>query len=479
MPVYCSNKHYLEEEHPAIADIFEQLCVDVNTYPLLLIPSSADLAIIKKGVADGKKGDQASFRNATRLAMAHLSYANLMDEKFDQKEFHNNGLGQKTKIVKKSASKKRDSITFDLLSGKDFKTKAECELDPKFIPAYRPGDRYDKDPTEMIKAVGIVKSGSIATDGVSQISESKKEEVSKMIGGAYAAFKSSDQQSKLQKFEHLYSKFKQSIQSGSKNDPFAATIAGLMKWVKSKKDESGEHQSDYIRAYQLICSLSSYDTLGMYLALFQPFGHNQFIPQLLTSDHWDGAEMVANPGDYCEVFETFYDCCPDYDSSKMESIKSEACNEINDEITPIERAKKIYEIYQSYIPRMFGDDFLDSDQKAWADEFLFKSHYLFDRGCCSDKFLSCCDNIVQLARDHFRGNDYKSETLFADTDYMSKFANIDSVSKPTGTEKFIRSDFFLKHKFVSSGNCKKYISECSNPATSKMIAFSAINGGRI
>ena len=470
MVVYCSALQFLLEHGnlAELAEYYSRLCINIDSYPLVLIPDDKKLEKILKG-ANGSKEEEFEAR---KLALSFLIHANVYDDSFDSSKFYTNGLRQQVKIMKSVSgagrtSKDSSKISFTVYSGSDFKTKAECNIHPDFEPPLSMNTKKG-DGAIMGKLIATL-NGDIAVNGNMKVDEKTKKKVEKMFGGAYNAYETKSKNDKLEKFNKLFTK----AAANPKSNPFMACIAGLLVYVKDNISSS----KDCHRAYQLIKTLSTHDALGLYLVLFQPYGDHQFISDEICCG-WDGAEKSADSGsEYIRLFDNICSWCSCECCSKdsLESLRSQAKDELENLLTAKDRVLDIQKTYNDYCIKMFGDDFLNSAQKLWADEFLYMSHMTFENSCKNDNIVEGMNKIKDLAQSHYTGMNYGTESLFSDSKYWQDNADTRSVTR---SEKFLESPFFLKCCFTDSEECKKYTESCCNPMSSKAKAYFMINGGK-
>jgi len=469
MVVYCSTHNYLLKEHPDFADCARDACISPDDYPLVIIPPKKDITAIAKAL---NTDDPVKYRETKMKLLSYFVHAKPRSEDFKEKPEGVNGLRQRVRF-----SGLKDN-QFVMHSGKDFTTLATCKYVNDFTPALSAAK--NREGESMHKYVATLDKGEISLDGISR-NDSVPDNVAKLMGGAYVAYETGKDVDKKSKFEELLKSWHHAIDSDSKKNPFVSAIAGLICCIKKGlENQQSEHYEHYHRACQLVKSLGTYDALGMYLVLFQPFGPHQFIPQMFTSREWDGAEKAADSGsEYCDLFECVDNLCS-CDCCKKISSRDAAIRDMDEMFDDKERASGIMGVYEKYIPQMFGDDFLDCKQKLWADELSFRLHSSFKYGCKgSTKDLKhSIEKMVDLAKNMFPGKNYKSESLFSKPEYWST-ASIDSITGSTGSNAFIKSEFFLKCCFTSSPECKDYVSCCSNPISTKTRTYFAINGGSI
>lgn len=473
MVVYCSISNYLLKKHQDFAQCFEDACIAVDQYPVLVIPPKDEIKAIMD-MQNTKSPEE--FETAKKKLLSYLIHAKPKhdDKEFTDKPEGTNGLRHQVRFAKVT----KDG--FILHTGKKFNVAATCTFDKEFIPP-NSSSRERAGQSVHKYVVKMEKGGDISVDGINK-NEKVSEEVEKMYGGAYEGFKSADQDNSNKKatFEKMLNSWKAAIDSGSKKNPFVSSIAGLICWIKrGLEDKNSPNYTHYHRAYQLVKSLGTYDAFGLYIVLIQPFGPYQFLPKLLTSMEWDGAEKSAESGDeYCSLFESIDGMC-DCECCCKTSARQKGVEFVTDALSDKDKAARIYEAYQTYIPEMFGDDFLDSTQKLWADELLFKLHEFFRSKCCGNAsdLKSAIDSMVEYAGESSPGINYTSEALFAKPSYWKDVADMNSINKGTGPSKFIDSEFFLKCCFTSSTECKSYVQCCNNPMSTRARSYFMINGG--
>lgn len=471
MPVFCCISNYLEEDHDKYYAAQENACVEVDNYPIVLIPSDKKLAEIAKLQ---KSGDLKDFREAQMQLLAYCIHAKPKDPDADFKKtpIGSNGVRQIIKFAK------FDDKGFTVLSGPDYKTEAECVYNTDFIPMLSSNPK--KEGQQTYRYVATIKKGDVATNGNSK-NDQNMEQAVKLMGGAYEAIQSNNLADKKRAFEKILNDTKQS--NGSKNF-FVSTIAGLISWLGQKlADKSDANYKDYHRACVLIKSFCSYDALGLYLALFQPFGKHQFLAESITSSDWSGAERSASGAEYCDILKSIDNMCDCECCESCGKYRKEAIAKMSDSdsglLTKQDQAKAIKGVYDEYVEKMFGSDFLESSQKVWADELLFRSHTIFD-DCCDksgEDINRCIDRIVDMAKDNFPGNDYKSEGLFGDPNYWDKIAQPHSWKSKQSPIVFLESPFFLKCCFTDCPKCCEYVSKCDNPVSAKAKSYFMIHGG--
>lgn len=473
MVVYCSISNYLIKKHPDFAQCFEDACITVDQYPLLVIPTKDEIKAIMD-MQNTKSPEE--FETAKKKLLSYLIHAKPKhdDSEFSSKPEGTNGLRQQVRFAKVT----KDG--FILHTGKKFNVAATCTFDKEFIPP-NSSNRERAGQSVHKYVVKMEKGGDISVDGINK-NEKVSEEVEKMYGGAYEGFKSADQDNSGKKatFEKMLRVWKTAIDSGNKKNPFVSAIAGLICWIKrGLEDKNSPNYTHYHRACQLVKSLGTYDAFGLYIVLIQPFGPYQFLPKILTSQEWDGAEKSADSGDeYCDLFESIDGMCG-CDHCCKSSARDRGVEFVNEALGDKDKAVRIFEAYQTYIPEMFGDDFLDNTQKLWADELLFKLHKYFETKCCgsADDLKSAIDSMVEYAEQSSPGKNYASEALFAKSNYWKDVADMTSITSSTGSNSFVDSPFFLKCCFTSSTKCKSYVQGCNNPMSARARSYFMINGG--
>lgn len=460
MAAYCCISKYLEKHHPDWYNIIDQTCIQVDNFPLVVIPPKKELESLLT-LAKKSKRSVDELKKLEDTVRAHCIHAKIHDSAYNPNEFHNNGLGHKTRVT----LPKGDSL--EIHSGEKLDNVAKCEL-----ADFKAGYSSRGDGTKFKNmAVAIIKTGSISITGLR--STDPNPEVTPFYGAGYPEFQSSDT-GKLDKFEKMLRTLKTNIEQGNHKNPFVSAIAGLMKYLMENKNKDADHT----RAYQLVVSLSTYDALGMYIVLLQPYGQHQFLNDKFTSQIWDGAELATdNEGDFCNLFQQFSSECDCIDHAKAAQLVSEARRETSSGRTA---SLKLVELYKEYIPKIFGDDYLEAPQKLWADECLFRLHKCFEQNCESPKerLLKALACMVDYAS-HHPGNDYQAESLYWDSEYWMENAAKESINGNAGPGAFGASDFFLKHKLVESTKSKRYVGGCINPMSTRARSYCLINGGSL
>lgn len=443
MSVFATIESYLLS-HPRLSlvhQLYQRAGITIGESRTIFIPDISEDELKKElkklnNIAD--PGDFTAF--ATKL-WARLCRDDLHNQKYASGGEISNKARQICKMSPVSNGK------FKLLSGPDLKTEATCEFAKDFIQAKDHKGIADK------PICVVMYKGDIAADGkeAPMIQHGAAEEYfepsTAFVGGSEQTKKI-----KTENFESLLAKGR---------NAFTETMAGLLIYLTKSNVE------ELASCKQVVATLASYDTYGMYLALVQPYSESSFLPNRLFlegEDSW--AFGVAHSVEYTKIFEDFVSAfSPEID----QSARKEALEKIRHQQSNNQIGQQFKELYKNYTEKVFGVKYeLSPEQKLWADELLFKTAY--------------CDEPSEMIAQSYTGQDYVGESTYASFAYNKAFSiiglfNADSLNAKNGAVSFLRSEYFLKCCLVDEPNTlREEMVKYSNPLSAKARAFCLING---
>lgn len=462
MPAYSSIELYLSEKHPNFYTFFEYTGLPIDDITTVIVPNKKVLESLAAKYNNPKRSRKDLQEVTTQLA-THLIYVKIQEP---YNTFPGGEVGNKAKqSVKISPIDSKGNFTID--SGSKYEVTTECCVAKDFES---PLPRSGTAPRPLFVGIMSESASPISANGNQYVKKkmNKKEALGQFFGGDFQRFASTNLAEKKKIFMELLEKTKDNIKNGKSYNPITAVIAGLMKWIMD--DCPNASSEDCEKAKILVSTLASYDTLGMYLVLFQPFGPHQFIPNSFTDEHWKYAPDSTSDN-YCSLMESFCDkyCPSDCDKRNEEAQKIR--NQIYDKCISTDFLSH----YEKCLIAVFGNNYLNHIQKLWADEFLFNSYKKFC-SCCSsspEQIINCMDEIVKMAEFNYSGENYHNECVYCDSTYWENYADKDAVKNPI---EFLNSDFFIKCKLCDPQcKCKEWLQKCCCDQ-SYARAFCLING---
>jgi hypothetical protein len=448
MNTYCSIDNYLKHNHREFRKLLGDCCIDISTAQTLLIPSEA---VVKKYKVERKNADKKKFADLSKKLTAHMIFQNLLD-----KQFMGGDSGNKLQQLIRLTAPKNGVL--EMHTGPDFKTVAKLKIIKDFEP--RLGMKGDQIPISVAEI-----EGDIAIDGKSWQTRSSApgpRTIGQRTARARARGRGEDDiiggsETKRKNYEILLAQGENHKDHG--HCPFVSTIGGLLAWLQTEKNMQ---IPEYDTIRKRIASLVSYDAVGMYFAIIQPFSDNSFLTNDIINE-WSFAQKESS--DFPAIWQDFANkFCP---SSSDRSTFLESRGDFVSQSTPL----TFIDIYNSAVPKVF-DGVISPEQKLWADELLFISYMRCHRGDNSAAQIREFGELVGVAHP---GNNYIAESLYSSEDYWRKFGN-SQLDGENGPVVFHKSEFFLKHTIVDDSNiCKEIITKCTKSPTKYSIAFREIN----
>lgn len=443
---YCSIDNYLRHNNKAFKDLLDDCCIDPNSATTVLIPSDKNLKQLK---ALRKSSDRKEFAKLAKLLYAHFIFQNLLD-----KNFAGGDTGNKLQQTVRLTAPKNGVL--EMLSGPDFKTKAKLTIVKNFQPRF--GGR---DETPIPISVAEI-DGEIAIDGVPFHAKSSAPGP-KTVGQKTARGKGEfdTQSAKRRNYEYLLNLSKNNGDSHG-HCPFVAVMAGLLIWLEGQTFP----ECEVIK--KRVAYLTSYDAVGMYFAIIQPFSENSFLSNDILN-RWSFAhrEKDDRNQNYQTIWDNFVDrYCGEGRLEKREPFLT-LKNEIVNRSLPLDFIVK----YEEAVETLY-DGVFTPHQKLWADELLFSSYYRCSRGENKHEDIARFGEHVESAHP---GNDYEKESIYSSTDYWLKFGG-STLTGESGPVAFLNSKFFLKNDLVDDSDvCKDIIAKCDKKQSNFSIAYRMIN----